>query len=535
LEKTLKMGRASAIGSFQLFIGMAISGIILVVGAIFLARLLSPAEYGLYSVALLPSLMITIFRDWGVNAALTKYIANLRATGKEDEIPSIISGGLIFQIAIGILLALISVILAEFIATSIFRRPEVAPLISIAAITIFSGSLLLASQAIFIGFEKMKYQSLTLIFQSVVQSLVSPLLVIIGYGALGAVIGYTFSFLVACIVGVVIFYFFLFRRLKRPKINQPATFATIKSLLRYGVPLSISTIIVGFLAQFYRFMMAIYSSDVLIGNFQAAVNFTIILTFIANPIQTVLFPAFSKLNPQNEPKILKSVFVSSVKYTAMFLIPATTAVMVLSEPMIGTLFGEQWVYAPLYLTLYVIKNLFSGFGNLSVNNLLTGIGKTKIVMKFSLLRLLLGVVLSFLLIPSLGVIGVILVYLVAGVPSVFLGLRWIWKHYNVTVDWGSSARIYLASAVSAAITFVILNFLNTADWMKLIVGGIIFLIIYIIVAPSIGAVDQDDIQNLKIMLSSMGFISKIVNIPLDIVAKIAQLRSPKEEVPTKKL
>jgi len=47
MEKALKMGRVSATGSFQLFVGVATSSVIMAVGAIVLARLLSPAEYGL--------------------------------------------------------------------------------------------------------------------------------------------------------------------------------------------------------------------------------------------------------------------------------------------------------------------------------------------------------------------------------------------------------------------------------------------------------------------------------------------------------
>ena len=55
--------------------------------------LMSPAEYGLYGVALIPSLMLSLFRDWGVNSALTKTIANLRGEGKEAQIHDAIYSG----------------------------------------------------------------------------------------------------------------------------------------------------------------------------------------------------------------------------------------------------------------------------------------------------------------------------------------------------------------------------------------------------------------------------------------------------------
>ena len=135
----------------------------------------------------------------------------------------------------------------------------------------------------------------------------------------------------------------------------------------------------------------------------------------------MLFPAFSKINPKNEIELLQIVFASSVKYAAMILIPATTAMMVLSKPMISTLFGEKWIYAPFFLTLYVISNLFTIFGSLSLKSLLAGLGETKIRMKLSLITLAIGIPIAFLLIPTMGIVGLILTTLVAEIPSIGLG------------------------------------------------------------------------------------------------------------------
>jgi len=529
VEKALKMGKVSATGSFQLFVGVAMSTVIMAVGTIILARLLSPAEYGQYSVALIPSLMINLFRDWGVNSAIIKYIAHLRAEKKEEDIRDIIAAGLVFEVSTGLVLSLLSVFLADFIASTIFHRPESAPLISIVSITIFSGSLLTAAQSSFIGFERMEFNSLTLICQAVIKSVLSPLLVLLGYGALGAVLGYTFSFLVAGIAGLTILYFLLFRRLKRTKIDRFEISKTLRNMLHYGVPLSIASILGGLLLQFYSFMMALNCSDVMIGNFQVTINFAVLLSFFTTPISIVLFPAFAKLDSQNEPQLLKTVFTSSVKYTAMLLIPATAAVMILSKPMISTLFGELYIYAPFFLALYVISNLFSGFGNLSMGSLLTGLGETKTLMKLNLLTLLIGLPLAFLLIPNFGIVGLIFGTLLAGLPSMFLGLHWIWKHYEVTVDWRSSVKIFVASAIATAATYLSLYFLNTVEWLRLITGGITFLTVYILVAPSIGAIVRGDIGNLRVMLSGLGFISKIANLPLGVAEKVARNSSTEKK------
>jgi len=520
MDKALKMGKTSATGSFHLFIGQTTSTIIMAIGTIILTRLMLPEEYGLYAIALMPPLMINLFRDWGVNSAMTKYIANLRAKNKQNDIHDLLIAGLTFEITTGLALSFLSLFLASFIATTIFHRPESTPLISIASITIFSGALLTASQSSFIGFEKMQFNSLTMICQSIVKTIAAPLLVFLGYGVLGAVLGYTLSSLTAGITGLAILYFIFFRKQRKTKTNRNGTFKTLKMMLHYGVPLSISSILAGFRIQFYSFMMAFFCSDIMIGNYRAATNFAVLLTFFTFPIATVLFPAFSKLDPQNEHQLLKNIFTSSTKYTALLLVPATMAVIVLSKPMISTLFGEKWVYAPLFLTLYVINNLFVVFGSLSMGSFLAGLGETKMLMKLSLLTLSIGLPLAFLLIPTLGITGVILGTIFAGLPSMFLGLHWIWKRYEAKADFKSSTKIFTASAIAAITTYSFLTFINAADWITLITGGIIFLAAYTITAPTIGAINQSDINNLRTMLSGLGIISKLMNIPLVLAERI---------------
>jgi len=64
--------------------------------------------------------------------------------------------------------------------------------------------------------------------------------------------------------------------------------------------------------------------------------------------------------------------------------------MVLSKPMVSTLFGEKWTFAPFFLSLYVMSNLFAIFGNLSMGSLLSGLGETKLLMNLSIINLMFG-------------------------------------------------------------------------------------------------------------------------------------------------
>jgi O-antigen/teichoic acid export membrane protein len=525
MEKALEMGKTSATGSFQLLVGVATSTVIMAIGTIILGRLLTPDQYGLYGIVQIPLNTILLFRDWGINSAMTKYIATLRASHKEEEIPDYIAAGLLFEVASGIALSFLSFALATFIATTVFHRPDSTLFMEVISVSIVAGSLLTASQAVFVGFERMELNSFTVICQAIVKTAIGPVLVFLGYSVLGAVLGYVLGFITGGTIGVVTFYFVLYRPLtKKGTGNIKKTLAT---MLDYGIPFSVYTILGGILGQIYLFIAPSFVSNTIYGNYATALNFSILLTFLTYPVATVLFPAFAKLDPENEHELVKTVFTSSIKYTSILLVPATTAMMALSNPIIGTLYGVKYVYGPFFLTIMIIGNLFVLLGSISSGSLLSGLGQTKILMIQSIITLIIGLPVGFILIPILGITGLIIANIITGVPSMVWGLNWIWKHYQARADFKSSAKILTASALSAVLAYLPTYYLHTADWLKLILGLAIFLTVYILGAPTIGAVSQSDIIALRNMFSNLGIVSKIINLPLKAAEKVAQAKLPK--------
>ena len=211
MDKTLQMGQDSATGSFHLFAGKTLSTVILAVGTIVLGWFILEGDYGLYAVALIPATTFLLFQDWGVGSAMTRYCAQSRAARKEGALRRIIIVGLAFEVASGTVLTVLSLLTSNFIAVTIFGKPESAFLMTLVSVTILSTSIYVAIQSIFVGFEQMKLSSLVMIVQAIVQSAFAPLLVYMGYGAFGAVLGYTLASVAA---GIVSLFFFIFRFLE---------------------------------------------------------------------------------------------------------------------------------------------------------------------------------------------------------------------------------------------------------------------------------------------------------------------------------
>jgi O-antigen/teichoic acid export membrane protein len=522
MDKAMEMGKTSAMGSVHLFLGVSISTIIMAVGTVILGLYILPGDYGQYAVAMIPAATLAIFQDWGIGSALTRYCAKYRATNEEAEQRKVIIAGLTFGATTGLVLTVVSLLLANFLASTIFHKPASAFLITLISVTIFANAISSALGAVFTGFERMDLNAYMDVIYAVVYSVLAPLLVYFGYGAIGAIIGYISACVTQGAVYMIFLYFFIFRKFARArsKTIKSEVVRTLKSLLSYGVPLGIGGVVSSLGGPVFSFLMASYVGTVMIGNYKIATNFIILLSFITVPISNVLFPAFSKLDPRNENNLLKTVFTSSVKYTVLLLVPATMALIVLAKPLIGTLYGNKWPYAPLFLALSVGFYLLSLFGNRSISSFLSAAGETKLLMEMSLLGLIISIPLAFLLVPSIGIIGLIIGLPVAALPTMFIELYLIWKRYGAKTDFGASAKILLASALAAVTVYLLLLFFTAASWILLVAGSILFLAVYLISAPLVGAINQTDVNNLRAIFSGLGIISRLLEIPLKIIEKL---------------
>ena len=520
--KTTEMARVSAKGGFHLLWGLVASTIISAVGTIIIAGILGADNYGIYAVALAAPNLISTFRDWGINTAIIKYSAQYNSENNVAKIRSVFVSGILFEIILGLLLSLVSFALSGFLATT-FNRPYLTPLIQIASFFILTGALVTAATSAFTGMETMHLNSIMLIVQSTAKTALILTLVIFGLGTLGAVTGFTIATLIAGLTGLLLV-FTIYRSLPKPTESKIEIISTIKTMFKYGLPISIGSIITGFLAQFYSYILAIYvSNNAIIGNYNVALNFVVLITFFSLPVTTMLFPAFSKMDAQKDKALFENVFQYSVKYASFIVVPITAAVMALAQPGIATIFGHKYDEAPLFLALSSITYLYTAFGSLSVGNLINGQGYTKFNLKMSIITVAIGFPLSFILISKFGVLGLIVTSLVVSLPSLFLSLRFIKTHFGVSVDWGSSGKILFSSGIAAIVSYFLNSQLTFSNPIKLITGLIAFVIVFLVAALATQTINKADITNLREISNGLGILRKPLNTIINILEKLMKI------------
>jgi len=519
MSKATEMARVSARGGFHLLWGLVLSTVISAVGTIIIARLLGPDNMGLYMIALAAPNLIATFRDWGVTTAMIKYSAEFNNDSNVAKIRSVFVSGLVFEIIVGLGLSVLSLVLSQFLA-EFYGRPAIVQLIQIASLFILTGALLNTASAAFTGMEKMHLNSIMLIVQSSIKTALIIALVALGLGTLGAVIGFSIGVLFAGLIGVLLMYT-IYRSLPKPTGSALELIKTTKAMLKYGLPVSIGAILSGFLTQFNSTIMAIFVTDnALIGNYSVASNFVVLITFFALPVTTMLFPAFSKLDAQKDKDTLRNVFQYSVKYATLIVVPVTVMVMALAQPAIGTIFENKYVQAPLYLALLSVIYLFSALGSLCNVSLINGQGYTKYNLKLTIFTVAIGFPLSLILVSQFGIIGLIAATTIAGLPSVFLTLRFIKTHFGVSLDWISSGKILFSSTASGILTYFTIFLLPFGDPIRLAVGVVIFIVTFLLILVLTKTLNKSDLVNIREIANVMGLLRKPLTIVINILEKL---------------
>jgi len=117
-------------------------------------------------------------------------------------------------------------------------------------------------------------------------------------------------------------------------------------------------------------ILAKFTTDAEIGNFNAATNFVALMSILSVPITTALLPAFSKLD--SAANSIKTFFKLANKYTAMIIPPVMFLIIIYSIEIVQIIYGSAFHSAPLYLATYFALYFLVGLGYLTLTSLYNG-------------------------------------------------------------------------------------------------------------------------------------------------------------------
>jgi O-antigen/teichoic acid export membrane protein len=507
----------SAKGSFSLMIGTGLSTFIAAVAVIIMARLLGPSGYGLYTLAFVGPTLFVAIADFGLSPSVTRFTANLRSEGKYARAVSMIKSALIFVLISTTLVTLLTYASAAQIAANL-QRPEISGLVIVAAfIIIFQGLFNIAYNAL-VGSDKMGHSAIMLVLRDVTRLVFSPLLIIIGFGVVGAIIGHIIGWVLGCALGLTMLLANLrasTRKLKAHEKDEHYGFSrAVPAMISYGMPLYGVSLLAQVILQYQTIVLAFFTSNAEIGSLKAAVNFGSLVGIFATPVATALFPAFSKLDLETRKRDLQVMFDHAVKYTALLIVPVTIAVAALSRDFIRAVYGVAYGSAGTYLALYIASFLLATIGSQVVGAFLNVVEITKDTLKISLVQLAVFLPTAPLFAWLLAVPGLILAILLSALVSAGFGVHIAIHTYSMRVSLKTSFRILIAGVVAAVPLLPIILYSTLPSYVNALLGALIYSVAYLTLIPLLKAVTRADLKLLTPILQQIKPLRPATNIIL---------------------
>lgn len=492
--KLTYVAEEAASGALLLFGGGTLATLLSAVCSIIVARLLGPELYGVYSLSLIVSNFLMVFTDFGVGPALTRYVAYYNSRGESSRVLSLMSTGLSFSFTEALIVLLVGLTLADKLTVVLLNRPELSTLVSITLPLILFHSFSIAASYSLLGFNDMRSYVAVDILRQASRAILTPLLIILGFGVLGAVTGYVTAYMLSFLVGTL----FIFRHYKMLNTNRSwkgdSFIGNLKMMMNYGMPLYTSSILHSSLATLRDVILAYFTTNFMIGNFHIAMNLATLVTLLSTPIATTLFPTFSRLSENSED--LRKMFKYAVRYTSALIVPASIFVAFMSRELTFIVYGSSYIFAPSYLTLYVLSFLYAGVGSIVLPSLFNGVGGTDINLKATLVYYGVFIPSAVALTLVFKVEGLLISILISTGVSVLYSLKAAAKRYGISPDLKTPARIYASSTISMAPLIPLVLYLQLPYQVNFVVGAILYTLTYLTVAPIFKAINEEDIQNL---------------------------------------
>ena len=475
-----------------LLAGNALSTVLLAVITVFVARILGPDAYGVYSLVLLTPTYLTFAVDLGLPASLTHFAAKTFSESGPDEANRYATTAITAATILSLLATTAAAMFASYVSNVVISRPGTEMLVITASLVLAPQVLFTLLSNYFAATKRPLYSASMSVIQGLVKGLVQLILVLMSYSVLGAMIGHVAGSVAAALVGTV-----LMAVKVKPKKLVALDFQALKQMLVYGLPFYACIFMYQSMIQYEGILMGELATDAQIGNYKIANNFMFILSMTVTPLNSTFVPAFSRYDPKKDRAVLESIFREAIKYASFMTLPLAAAVITLSGDGVYALFGNEYAEAPLYLALLALHSIFSPIGANVIANSFNGLGKSHYVLAVNGSWAFFFMLLARPVMLWAGLPGMIVLFTASWIPAIAVGLAMAKVRFGMTIDKSWSIRIFSGTILAALPTWALVTFLPLGKgWPNLILGGPVFLILILTLYPLLGVLDNKDLDRL---------------------------------------
>lgn len=394
-----KVVKGSVIALFGSVLGM----FLVFLSRVMMARYLSIEEYGIFSLGYVILSVLSVVSLMGLEKGISRQIAFFSGKGDAGKVSAIIRSSLAIIVVASFICGLILFLLSDTLSSAFSGTQNLTLTFRLFAFGLPFFTLLLLLVAVYRGFDR---ADVKVYFSDVLKNLL--FVAFIGVSAIlqlsfvFVLTGFVLSLVVSC-VGVAILL------LKRPPKVQLPTEAkprvkVTRELLIFSLPLLVSALFSMMLSWTDTIALGYFRPITDVGIYNAALPIAMFVPILLNGVAYIYLPVVSKLHAQKKHDEIRRMYIITTKWIFSLTYPLFLVLVLFPRPVLGFLFGTEYVVGAVALQILVIGFFFHTFLGLNASTLLS-LGETKYLMGTSIATSLVNIGLNIALVPRMGIMG----------------------------------------------------------------------------------------------------------------------------------
>lgn len=453
------------------------------------ANTLPKLHVGLFYAVLDFCSMVAIFKDLGLRSALVRFIPGFLSQGRRDLVKSAILSAGALQVAVALVIAMLIVLFAPFIAQNyINRQGEFSAHLDLAVKTLVILSVGYWFQSIFDvvasaiqGFQSQKYFATIKISRISLVFILSVFFIyVLGLkNALSPTYAYTITPLILLVIYGYVFLKKIFQDFFRTKFRFSVSL--LRKMFSYGLHIMLGSaggLVLGYLDGI---CLTFFTGLDAVADYRTVAMPTVsILGYFSSAVGVVFFPLSAELWEKGRHRELASSFEKANLYTFALVWPGAVLMAYFPTVVVNLLFNPRYLPAAEAIRVLSLGAVFMALVRIGFS-VFNGMGmpglSTKILYAGSGFNLATNV----LLIPRLGIVGA------AFATSASYFLMWLiqaWyfrrflklRYSRLLKRW---SFLILAGLVSLIPTVKVIDLFSSPLW-QLVVGIVIYGFLYVI-------------------------------------------------------
>ncbi|RQG96045.1 oligosaccharide flippase family protein [Natrarchaeobius chitinivorans] len=371
-----------------------------VLGFLFVAtatRLVTPTEYGVYTLTLSIVLFIQGFVSLNIYRSVDYFIPQFLDKSEYGKA----KGTLRNVFIIGILSSIagfVIVLLGRTVIADVFDEPQLVIALTVLALLIPVQTIYKILIASFNSIKRMEYRIL-------MKDLLNPLgrivaivvLITSGMGLIGLVGGYLIGVTFAVFIGLLIFIY------KSDWLKESETDSVSnRALLSYSLPLVLAGVIYSLVGQIDYFVIGYFLGSEEVGQYQVGFLLASNLLIALQAITPIFKPIVAE--NMNDNTLLQRRFRLTTRWITILTIPPALTLVLAPEPYLSLLFTDQYTAAATAVAALSVGYLLNAsFGPEGM--MLEGLGHTRLTLLNTVVLVIVNATLDVLLVPELGILG----------------------------------------------------------------------------------------------------------------------------------